>query len=123
MKIVAIGLGGFVGAFLRYAAEQWLPWPESFPLGTIVINGLGCLFLGWFFSISSTPKYPPALRLGIGIGAAGAFTTFSTFSFESVQFLSHHDFGFAALYVCLNVLGGMGLSASGSFWARRKRVT
>ncbi|MGM0974772.1 MAG: fluoride efflux transporter CrcB [Bacillota bacterium] len=113
MNIVAVGIGGFFGAILRYIVGERLPIVNGFPLGTFMINLLGCLFLGWFLNIKWW-KINPNLKLAIGTGFVGAFTTFSTFSVETLYLLKNHHFFLALFYVMLSVLGGIGLAAIGA---------
>lgn len=53
MNVLAVGIGGFFGAILRYSIGKWIPTPSGFPLGTLTINLFGCLFLAWFFTITA----------------------------------------------------------------------
>jgi fluoride exporter len=115
MNLVAVGLGGFFGAILRYKMGSWIQGVEGFPVGTLTINLLGCLFLSWFFTITSKRwNINPNLRLGIGTGFTGAFTTFSTFSVETVNLLNSNQFLTAILYVVSSVLCGVILAIAGA---------
>ena len=114
MNVLAVGIGGFFGAVLRYIMGEWVHTTNGFPLGTLLINLLGCFFLAWFFTLT-TKKWTmnPTMKLGIGTGFTGSFTTFSTFSVETLDLLNHQQFVFAFLYVLFSVFGGISLALIG----------
>src|SRR5437879_6643561 len=88
VKIVYIGLAGFAGAVSRYAVEGWVSnrVRGAFPWGTFVVNASGCFLLGFVFSVLTERFLPhPALRSAVTIGFIGAYTTFSTFAFETLR--------------------------------------
>ncbi|HJV44651.1 MAG TPA: fluoride efflux transporter CrcB [Bacillota bacterium] len=115
MNSVAVGLGGLFGAIFRYQIGKWAPIPMGIPLGTLFINLLGCFFLAWFFTITTNRwSINPNLRLGIGTGFTGAFTTFSTFSVETLNLINNNQFLIAFLYVVLSVVGGIGFAIIGA---------
>lgn len=118
MNVLAVGVGGFLGAVLRFIIGNGIHTAEGFPLGTLVINLLGCFFLAWFFTVTTRRwNMNPIVRIGVGTGFTGAFTTFSTFSVETLQLINHQQFLFAFLYVLFSVLGGIGLALIGAKWA------
>lgn len=85
LQYFLVGVAGFFGAITRLAvARVFGQLNIRFPLGTMVINLTGSLFLGWFLTFV-TERYPVSdtTRLMIGTGFVGAYTTFSTFMFES----------------------------------------
>jgi len=112
-----VGLFGIVGAVLRYLIGEWAQnwWPSSaFPTGTLIINLTGCLLLGWFSSWAAfKPGLPAWFRTGFGTGFVGAYTTFSTFSAETVTLLQGEHFGLAALYVLTSLIGGLAFAGLG----------
>ena len=115
MNLLAVGIGGFFGAILRYLIGKVIPVPSGFPLGTLIINLLGCLFLSWFFTITLERRnINPNLKLAIGTGFTGAFTTFSTFSVETLNLIKNHQIILAFLYVVLSILGGIILALIGA---------
>ncbi len=89
--ILWVGLGGFIGANLRYAIGSWVDthwYAAGFPLGTFVINVSGAFVLGFLATfLSEVILSAPHTRLLLTVGLLGAYTTFSTFSFESVKLL------------------------------------
>jgi CrcB protein len=84
--VLAIGAGGFLGALARYGVALALApaWARSFPLATFVINVTGAFVLG-FFSTLATERFQvaPEWRLFVATGFLGAYTTFSTFEYET----------------------------------------
>ena len=89
-SLMAIALGGAFGSVSRFlvAQEMGRRFGDFLPYGTLAVNVLGSLALGWLVTIFlDHPEINSAIRLGIAVGFLGAFTTFSTFSFESVQLL------------------------------------
>ncbi len=85
-KILLIGIGGACGAISRYALAGWTQrlTDTSFPWGTWVVNVLGCFAIGWLGTLAEERMWlSPAWRLLLLIGFLGAFTTFSTFTFET----------------------------------------
>ncbi|WP_318503524.1 fluoride efflux transporter CrcB [Bacillus sp. T3] len=122
MKLIFVMLGGFFGAICRFALGEWLNADNGFPIGTLIINILGCFFLGWFLTFGSIKKkVNPELTLLIGTGFTGAFTTFSTFSVETLRLLQK-DFIFqAVIYVLLSIFVGLGMSYIGWRIAKSRR--
>lgn len=112
-----------IGSLLRYLLGSTVDvlFIGHFPLGTLVINYIGCVALGWvhvWFTLRHTIH--PAVRAGVGTGLIGSFTTFSTFSAETVAL--YHD-GFlliAIIYVLVSVAGGLVLALLGMRWAWRQ---
>lgn len=90
LKCAIVGAGGFAGAVARYLvggwAQQW--WGPSFPYGTFIINVSGSFILGLFATLSIRYAWSEQWRLLIAIGFVGAYTTFSTFEYESIQLIS-----------------------------------
>jgi CrcB protein len=87
LPYLLVGLGGFLGANARFAIARGVGGllETRFPLGTFVINMSGSFLLGVVGSVAAGKVFPnsDAVRLGLGIGFLGAFTTFSTFEFET----------------------------------------
>jgi CrcB protein len=82
-----IAVGGVVGANARYLVSQWAArrWPAGFPVGTLLVNVAGSFVLGLLSPFVAAGLAGGAdARLLVGAGFCGAFTTFSTFAFESV---------------------------------------
>lgn len=121
MNVLALIIGGFLGTMLRYACGQWIPSFNTFPLPTLLINLLGCLFLGWFFTVAHPRKIRQDVHLGIGTGFTGAFTTFSTFAAQSVDALHTGHLLIAGVYVVSNIAGGLAMIRLGIWLGHRTK--
>jgi CrcB protein len=108
LAILYIALGGVAGTLSRYGLEGWIQTrtTSGFPLGTLAVNLTGSLLLGFILRIATgAVLISPDLRAGLTIGFCGAFTTMSTFSYESVTLLNDGDYVRAALYMSATILG------------------
>ncbi len=109
VNYLVIGLGGFLGAVSRYAVALWIGqrWGRTFPLGTFVINVSGSFLISLVMALF-TEKYlvNPQWRLFLAVGFLGAYTTFSTFEFETGTLLSDGEWMLALLNVVLSVVVG-----------------
>jgi CrcB protein len=106
MAYLLIGLGGFLGANARYLVAGWITerLGPAFPYGTLVINVSGSFFLGFFLIfIAERLVVHPNWRLFFAIGFLGAYTTFSTFSFENFALLQERSY----LLALVNMLGSV----------------
>lgn len=119
-----IGVFGMIGALLRYVAGLLFPasWFWGFPLGTLLVNLLGCFLLSWFtvWSVYVFPL-PSWLCTGIGTGMIGSFTTFSAFSVEVVKMIHSGLWKMALFYVLLSLWGGLLLAWCGSLLAIKQK--
>lgn len=107
--IAYITLGGILGTLARYFLQGWVQQRSglaTFPVGTLIINLIGSFVLGMVvrFGTGST-LISPDLRAGLTIGLCGAFTTMSTFSYESMKLLADGEYWYAGLYMGGTVLG------------------
>ena len=92
----------------------------SFPAGTMTVNLLGCFFLGLVGEYALQHlSISPDLRIGITVGFFGAFTTFSSFAYESGRMVDDGDWMKMALYVGVSVVGGLLLAMAGIHVADR----
>ena len=109
MNYLIIGVGGFAGAVTRYALAVWIGqrWGRSFPLGTFVINISGSLLIGLLMPLL-TERFivNPQWRLLLVVGVLGAYTTFSTFEYETGALLKDGEWLFAGMNVLLSVTVG-----------------
>lgn len=108
--LTAVALGGALGAVARYQLSLWVHarWPSAFPTGTLVVNMLGCLLLGILAGTLDTRwAGSPQVRLFLGVGLLGAFTTFSTFELETLLAIERGHAGVALSYVAASVIVGL----------------
>lgn len=91
-NVLLVGIGGFIGAIMRYLTSdfvQRLSPGASFPFGTLVVNVLGCLVIGLLAGVADVRNiFTPETRMLVFVGVLGAFTTFSTFSYETASFFN-----------------------------------
>ncbi|MCC7352043.1 MAG: fluoride efflux transporter CrcB [Phycisphaerales bacterium] len=104
IRYAAIGMAGFLGAVARVVCGQLFGGINvRFPIGTLFINVVGCLLIGWFIVYAGSRELSDNTRLIIGAGFVGTFTTFSTFIHESNQLADQN----AALKAGLNLVGSL----------------
>lgn len=87
LKFFCIAAGGALGAVARYGVSGWVQnaAPATFPWGTLCVNAVGSMLIGVFLGISELTPVSSALRLLFAVGFLGAFTTFSTYSLETLN--------------------------------------
>ena len=103
-----VGLGGAIGAMSRYGVSILVGriWPHAFPLGTMLINIIGSIAMGLFIGIlaRTLPPWQEEARLFVAIGILGGFTTFSSFSLDTIALVERGEMLQAGLYVLLSVV-------------------
>jgi fluoride exporter len=107
-RYLIVGAAGSLGAMLRMLVSTicFRCFGPAFPVGTMVINLSGSLFLGWFLTVmTARPTVSENLRIAVTVGFVGAYTTFSTFAYESSALW---DDG-APLKAAFNMLGSLAL--------------
>lgn len=112
LDYVAVGIGGFLGAILRYIARAWVQrigsGESGFPLGTLAVNLMGCLIMGALGGLAESREiFSQQVRLCLFMGFLGSFTTFSTFSYETLTLLKAGHFIEACASVLLHVIVGL----------------
>ncbi|MFB7118511.1 fluoride efflux transporter CrcB [Bacillus tropicus] len=111
-----VGSAGILGALSRYYLGLTIheSWHHTFPLATLLINLVGCFLLAWLtMYIAKLNILSSDVITGIGTGFIGSFTTFSTFSVETIQLINHSEWSIAFLYVSCSILGGLIMSGIG----------
>ncbi len=117
-KLFCVGIGGFIGCCLRYLISVYSPrlFGTQLPYGTLIVNVIGGIFIGLImdFSIKSG-SVSPNLRLFLTTGLLGGLTTFSTFSYETINLLTEGNYLLGTLNVCLNLFLSLGGVILGKF--------
>ena len=120
---IGIALGGATGAVLRHAVGLSVGlWVQrgvpAFPWGTLAINVSGSLALGFLARVTAGPDFSPSLRAALTIGLCGGYTTFSTFSFETMRLLEDGMNARAATYVVASTVLSIAAIFAGALLAR-----
>jgi fluoride exporter len=124
-NILLIGVGGFIGAICRYQFSGWvqnLLKNVTFPFGTLAVNVLGCFVIGFLSYLSYNRSFfTPEVRLFLIIGFLGAFTTFSSFSNETLNLVRDGEWIKGLMNICVsNILClaavWLGYSAANICW-------
>ncbi len=121
MKILIVGAGGFVGAILRYLFSKWITLlvGNIIPFGTLFVNVVGSFALGYIHTLSvERLSIGGDMRLFIEVGILGAFTTFSTFSIETLHLFEDGAYMLALLYMFLNLFISLVAAFMGIHFAR-----
>jgi CrcB protein len=114
VKYLAISLGGILGANSRYLIADWAAqrFGASFPYGTFIINISGSFVLGFFMAFLQDRAFiHPNYRLFFATGFCGAYTTFSTFTYESLRLWQDGSL----LLAITNLLGSLAVGMFGVF--------
>jgi CrcB protein len=129
LDFLAVAVAGFFGAITRAALGKAIKAMVGtvFPLGTFAINLTGCFILSFFLTLTlERLEINPKLRLAIGTGFLGAFTTFSTFAVDSVNLIRSQQMWVSAAYIlgtsfgCV-VLAWLGIVTSRVLTGRRDK--
>ncbi|WCK52811.1 fluoride efflux transporter CrcB [Aneurinibacillus sp. Ricciae_BoGa-3] len=107
--MILTGIGGVIGTLCRYYLGRWVTSKSScfFPWGTFLINITGSFLLGFLYSLHIEGHMPVRLWLFLGIGFSGGYTTFSTFSYETIQLILNHHLRAAVFYVFFTAVAGL----------------
>ena len=117
MKVALVGLAGAAGALARYGLGVAVG-VRSFPWATLGINLTGSFVLGLVLTMGIQRGWPETTTVPIAVGFLGAYTTFSTFSFETYTLLRTDRAAVAMTYVAISMVGGIAAAALGYATAR-----
>ena len=110
---LAVGIGGFVGAIARYqiseSLSQWCveKFGRAYPLGTFVVNVLGCLLIGLLMTLAIEKRFSEQTQKLLITGGLGSLTTFSTFGMDAVNLFREGKVGLAIGYTAANLVIGL----------------
>ena len=107
--ILVIGIGSFIGGVFRYLLSLLMQTKtiSQFPLHTLIVNIIGCFFIGIVFGIFDKGYISHEWKLFLATGVLGGFTTFSAFSMETFALFQEGHIGHALLYIFASVLLGL----------------
>ena len=111
MNIVFVGLGGFIGASTRYLISLYASklFTSKIPIGTLTVNILGSLIIGIVMELTlKTSLISPHMKLFLTTGFLGGLTTFSTFSYETMELIEEGELLLAIFNIALNLLLSLG---------------
>ena len=120
-RLFWICLGGAAGTGARYLLSGWLlaALGTAFPYGTLAANLIGSFLLGAIMHVALTTNWiAPALRLALTTGIMGGFTTYSTFNYETLQYLRQEAWGLVAWNLGATVVGCLAAGMAGLALAR-----
>ncbi|MEG1546257.1 MAG: fluoride efflux transporter CrcB [Bacteroides sp.] len=115
--LIYVFLGGGTGSVLRYVCQQVIGqgFVGSFPLGTFFVNIVGSFLIGIFYTLSARFNLSVEMRMLLTVGLCGGFTTFSTFSSDSLNLLKGELYGVFTLYALLSVVIGISFAFAGAW--------
>lgn len=110
-----VALGGLVGAPARFVVDRLVMRRRSgdFPLGTLLVNLSGSFVLGLLTGLALAGGVPDGVKALVGTGMCGAYTTFSTWSFETVRLIEKREWLSAALNVAVSLVLGLAIGGAG----------
>lgn len=125
INVIAISLGAVPGALSRYYVTGWCTkaFGKAFPYGTFIINITGCFCMGFFMTlISGIANFPTEVRLMVATGFLGAYTTFSTYGFDTLTLLRNQKLGATAFYWGGSAIFGIIGVQLGAFLAQQLHI-
>ncbi len=111
--LIPVMTGGAIGAGLRFLTSLALPVRSGWPLGTLTANLLGGFLMGTLAAALLRSESGETLRLFVGVGVLGGFTTFSAFSLETFRMIEGGQWGLAIGYALISLCGSVGALAAG----------
>ncbi len=116
IRYLLVAIGGMLGAVSRYGLAGWISDATQgrFPYGTLAVNVIGSFVIGFFLTLALERfSWSPELRVFFTVGFLGAFTTFSTFSYETVELLREGAYALAAANMGLSLFGCLAATFAG----------
>jgi len=110
-QLLIIGMGGFVGATLRFVISTYVQQLNKglfFPWGTLTVNLLGCLIIGLLLQLNESWQiFSPEVKRFIFIGLLGSLTTYSTFSNDALNLIMEHRYVVSMIYITSQLFFGL----------------
>lgn len=115
-----IGLGSFIGGVGRYYLTILLQnrFITSIPYGTLAVNVIGCFLIGMIYGLSEKVTLNGEWQLFLTTGILGGFTTFSSFSYETISLFRDQQYGYALLNIGISILLGLAATMVGIIIAK-----
>lgn len=116
IRYLLVAIGGMLGAVSRYGLAGWISNATQgrFPYGTLAVNVIGSFVIGFFLTLALERfSWSPEVRVFFTVGFLGAFTTFSTFSYETVELLREGAYALAAANMGLSLFGCLASTFAG----------
>jgi CrcB protein len=119
-RLLLICLAGGLGTGARYLTTVWAAgrFGDRFPVGTVLVNLIGCFALALVVDVSAARAWSPELRAALAVGFLGGFTTYSSFNLETMRLLQGGSTPLALANVVLTLVGGLVAGAGGLYCAR-----
>ena len=114
-SLIFVFIGGGLGSIIRYTFSALIPYKSGFPLATFTANIIACFVLGLLLAYSVNRGMSEDLKLLLLTGFCGGFSTFSTFSGETLKMLQQQQYTLAASYVLTSIVVGVGMVLFG-YW-------
>ncbi|MEO6682577.1 MAG: fluoride efflux transporter CrcB [Ginsengibacter sp.] len=113
--ILLIGFGSFIGGVSRYLVTLFIQnkYLSSFPFGTMAVNIIGCFLIGLVYGLSDKGTFNAEWRIFLATGILGGFTTFSSFSHETITLLREEHYLYAFANVGLSIILGLTATIAG----------
>jgi CrcB protein len=104
-----IALGGALGTAARYGISLWTTaqFGPGFPVGTVLVNLVGCFGMGALMPVALALAWPETLRLALTVGFLGGFTTYSSFNYETTRLMTAGAATSAAINAGVTIIGGL----------------
>lgn len=117
-NILLVGVGGLVGSVLRFLIAWATAGCSKYPVGTLLVNVVGCVAAGLVVGFAERQDWAPGVRLFLAVGFCGGFTTFSSFAVENVHLLQERELAAFLIYNALSFALGLGGVVAGINLAR-----
>ncbi len=123
LNYLIVAAFAFIGGNVRYLVGFIFPKIGDFPIGTLMVNLVGCFLFSWLVKhIMVDRDWNGRLILGVGTGFCGALTTFSSFALDAAQLLSGNHYLLAVIYLVASIFGGLLMAFLGEYVYSPRRL-